>query len=106
MRLSSHVVVFGGAVAALVQADPLALPPDFHRFAACAQNITWKYCGDENAPRECGRFEVPLDYRNVTAGKASLAVARYPSIKQPKLGTLFINPGGPGMCNPLSSLSG
>ncbi|KAG8736010.1 hypothetical protein FRC10_009883, partial [Ceratobasidium sp. 414] len=41
------------------------------------------------------RFEVPLDYQNESAGKASLAVARYPATKQPKIGTLFLNTGGP-----------
>ncbi|KAG9081140.1 hypothetical protein FRC06_005797 [Ceratobasidium sp. 370] len=52
-------------------------------------------CGD-NGSRECGRFEVPLDYQNATAGKASLAVARLRATRQPKMGTLFVNPGGPG----------
>ncbi|QRV91985.1 Abhydrolase domain-containing protein [Ceratobasidium sp. AG-Ba] len=49
-----------------------------------------------NNTAQCGRFEVPLDYQNATAGKASLAVVKYPATKQPKIGTLFWNGGGPG----------
>ncbi|KAG9096104.1 hypothetical protein FRC06_009047, partial [Ceratobasidium sp. 370] len=49
-----------------------------------------------DAPRDCARFEVPLDWHDESAGKASLAVARYRATKQPKIGTLFLNPGGPG----------
>ncbi|KAG8774827.1 hypothetical protein FRC12_001794 [Ceratobasidium sp. 428] len=69
----------------------------FHRFAARSENITWGVCESvNNTNRQCGRFDVPLDYQNLTAGKASLAVARYFATAQPKLGTLFLNPGGPG----------
>jgi hypothetical protein len=73
------------------------LPDGFHRFAPRAEGLSWEPCALEGGPtRECSRFEVPLDWNNSAAGKASLAVARYPATKQPRLGTLFINPGGPG----------
>ncbi|KAG9092623.1 hypothetical protein FRC06_011854 [Ceratobasidium sp. 370] len=82
----------------LVVADPFALPPGFDRFAPRNQGIKWEPCEkDSNSTKVCGRFEVPLDYANEAAGKASLAVARYPASNQPKLGTLFLNPGGPGI---------
>ncbi|CAE6498713.1 unnamed protein product [Rhizoctonia solani] len=58
--------------------------------------ISWTPCGNATIPRECGRFEVPLDYANSTAGTASLAVARLNATVSPRLGTLFVNPGGPG----------
>ncbi|KAG8736012.1 hypothetical protein FRC10_009885 [Ceratobasidium sp. 414] len=87
----------GVALATLVSANPFTLPTGFHRFAVRSKNITWGPCETGNSTnRQCGRFEVPLDYHNATAGKASLAVARYLATKQPKLGTLFLNPGGPG----------
>jgi hypothetical protein len=91
LRVAAPSVVF----AAAVSADPFALPSDFDRFAPLSSGITWTPCGRYGAGR-CGRFEVPLDYKNATAGKASIAVARHPATKQPKLGTLFLNPGGPG----------
>ncbi|KAF8598572.1 hypothetical protein BDV93DRAFT_561172, partial [Ceratobasidium sp. AG-I] len=58
--------------------------------------ITWAPCGNTTIPRECGTFEVPLDYKDAAAGKALLAVARINATKTPRLGTLFTNPGGPG----------
>lgn len=59
--------------------------------------ITWLTCGDSSLPRECGQFDVPLDYQNVAAGKAKLSVIRFNATTSPRLGTLFVNPGGPGM---------
>ncbi|KAG9124219.1 hypothetical protein FRC07_012368 [Ceratobasidium sp. 392] len=41
-------------------------------------------------------FDVPLDYNDDTAGKASLAVALYPATNSSNPETLFVNPGGPG----------
>ncbi|KAG9122808.1 hypothetical protein FRC07_000644 [Ceratobasidium sp. 392] len=96
MRLSRSISL-GVASATVAAANPFALPPNFHRFASQSPNITWGDCESGNSTnRQCGRFEVPLDYQNSNAGKASLAVARYPATSQPKLGTLFLNPGGPG----------
>ncbi|KAG9092827.1 hypothetical protein FS749_015411 [Ceratobasidium sp. UAMH 11750] len=83
------------SLSALVAADPFVLPDGFHRFAPRQQGIQWEAC-DTDGPALCGRFEVPLDYANEAAGKASLVVARYPATNGPKIGTLFLNPGGPG----------
>jgi len=44
---------------------------------------------------ECGWFDVPLDYGNPEGDKISLKVSRYKS-ENATLGTLFVNPGGPG----------
>ncbi|QRV77167.1 hypothetical protein RhiJN_05182 [Ceratobasidium sp. AG-Ba] len=91
-----HATTFAIATASLALAGPLDLTPHCDRFAPRVENITWGLCPGPDTPAQCGRFEVPLDYQNATAGKASLAVGRYPATKQPKLGTLFFNPGGPG----------
>ncbi|QRV81714.1 Abhydrolase domain-containing protein [Ceratobasidium sp. AG-Ba] len=96
MHISSRPFALAIGLATVVAATPFDLPPGFHRFAPRATNITWEACEGASNVTECGRFEVPLDYHNATAGKASLAVARYPATKQPKRGTLFLNPGGPG----------
>ncbi|CAE7071985.1 unnamed protein product, partial [Rhizoctonia solani] len=81
-----------------IQASVIPLPNGYHRYAARNNNnLQWEDCSIEGFPgRECTRFEVPLDWHNEAAGKASLAVIRYPATKQPKRGTLFMNPGGPG----------
>lgn len=93
------------ALATAATANPFALPPDYHRLAPRAEGFNWQPCGEDGEGRECSRLEVPLDWNNAAAGKASLAVARYPAVKQPKLGTLFTNPGGPGWCQILDALT-
>ncbi|KAF8605942.1 alpha/beta-hydrolase [Ceratobasidium sp. AG-I] len=56
--------------------------------------IEWSSCGDGY---ECGRLLVPLDYQNKTPGHANLAVGRLLAKNTTaRLGSLFINPGGPG----------
>ncbi|KAG9119227.1 hypothetical protein FRC07_005831, partial [Ceratobasidium sp. 392] len=96
MRSSLFSVTLGAGFATLVSSsDPFSLPSGFHYLSRRAEGIDFKPCGKNNS-RECGRFEVPLDYQNATAGKASLAVARLRATNPPKLGTLFVNPGGPG----------
>jgi len=58
-----------------------------------AQSITWKKC-DEGS---CGTIEVPLDYANPTGATIDLAVAREASTGKNPLGSLVMNPGGPGV---------
>lgn len=97
MSPSLGTLLFGAiALTVVAQADPFSLPPGYHRYAPRSQGISWEACGTEDAPRDCGRLEVPLDWHNDAAGKASLAIARYKATKPPKIGTLFVNPGGPG----------
>ncbi|SEG27751.1 Pimeloyl-ACP methyl ester carboxylesterase [Actinacidiphila yanglinensis] len=60
------------------------------------QKITWKSCGV--AGFDCGTMTVPLDYAHpVAADDIKLAVARKKATgKGKKLGSLLVNPGGPG----------
>ncbi|CCO35403.1 Putative hydrolase Mb2248c [Rhizoctonia solani AG-1 IB] len=80
-----------------IHAAVIPLPNGYHQYFGRNNNLEWKNCSLDGLPgRECTRFEVPLDWHDHAAGKGSLFVARYPAIKQPKMGTLFVNPGGPG----------
>lgn len=92
----SSLLLSAAVVGAATSADPFALPEEYHRLAPRTKGFSWKQCGSQARPRECSRFEVPLDWHNAAAGKASLAVARYRALREPKFGTLFVNPGGPG----------
>ncbi|KAG8766126.1 hypothetical protein FRC12_007074 [Ceratobasidium sp. 428] len=68
------------------------------------ERINWKPCRGEDGKDpniQCGRFKIPLDYTSdknldFKMQEPSLAVARYPATREPKLGTLFLGPGGPG----------
>lgn len=62
-------------------------------------NITWEPCyPDRSAPaRECATLPVPLDYNNPTGEKYPTRVLRVKATNPAeKIGTLFVNPGGPG----------
>ncbi|KAG9119699.1 hypothetical protein FRC07_005140 [Ceratobasidium sp. 392] len=95
MAYSFCLLLGATALSAAVQANSFSLPSGYHRYAPRNQGIDWAPCAQNDA-RDCARFEVPLDWHNETAGKASLAVARYRATQKPKIGTLFVNPGGPG----------
>ncbi|CAE6422740.1 unnamed protein product [Rhizoctonia solani] len=84
------------ALATSVNAQHWPLPEGYHRFAPRRTGFQWEKCIPTRTSRDCSRFEVPLDWADSTSGKASLAVARFNATKQPKLGTIFVNPGGPG----------
>ena len=55
------------------------------------QHITWHDCGGP----ECARIDVPLDYANPTGPTISLSLSRTKATAE-RVGTLFVNPGGPG----------
>ncbi|WP_332522645.1 hypothetical protein [Mycolicibacterium mengxianglii] len=72
-----------------------------------SQEIAWEACESyattsiESAvfartpTMECGRLEVPLNYQDPGGKAARLAVARVPARGEP-IGSLVLNPGGPG----------
>jgi pimeloyl-ACP methyl ester carboxylesterase len=59
--------------------------------------VAWSPCHQQFGPFECGTVQVPLDHDGPTGGTISIAVVRLPASDQSrKLGSLFLNPGGPG----------
>lgn len=56
------------------------------------QEITWKSCGDA----QCTKITVPLDYDEPNGRTIDLAVSRMPATGEESLGSLLVNPGGPG----------
>jgi pimeloyl-ACP methyl ester carboxylesterase len=60
--------------------------------------IAWSPCYRSfGFPFECATVQVPLDYNNPGTAAISLAVIRLPaSDPARRIGSLFINPGGPG----------
>ncbi len=58
------------------------------------QTLNWKSCGSD---LQCTTFKVPMDYNAIDKNTFTLYVTRHlASDKKHKLGTLFVNPGGPG----------
>jgi pimeloyl-ACP methyl ester carboxylesterase len=60
--------------------------------------LGWSPCHERSGfPFECALVRVPLDYSNLDAGTISLALIRLPaSDPAHRIGSLFLNPGGPG----------
>ncbi|MDN5849309.1 MAG: alpha/beta hydrolase [Nitrococcus sp.] len=59
--------------------------------------IAWGECDPPGEDLQCARIQVPLDWDNPNGRTISLAVIRHLASKpQERIGTLFINPGGPG----------
>jgi pimeloyl-ACP methyl ester carboxylesterase len=58
------------------------------------QTVVWTDCEDGF---ECATFEVPMDYERPDGETITLAAKRYPAREQgQRLGSLVVNPGGPG----------
>ena len=58
--------------------------------------ISWSACHGEFGPFECGTLQVPLDY-DTPRGLTSIEVVRLPATDpSQRIGSLFLNPGGPG----------
>jgi pimeloyl-ACP methyl ester carboxylesterase len=77
-------------VAPTGRVDP-ATEPALARFYG--QKLTWAGCG---GGFQCGKVTVPVDWGHPDGATLQLAVLRKPATGE-RLGSLFINPGGPGV---------
>lgn len=100
----------GGTAAATATTDtttagPLVYPYDRTTPLEAARvdgvptpDLGWFDCAELFAPRaRCGVAELPLDYDEPSGEQVEVAVLKIPAKNQrDKIGTLFVNPGGPG----------
>ena len=74
------------------------VPADLARFYS--QTLTWSTCSDVKAPSgetaQCGTVTVPLDWADPTGQTIQLAVARLRARGSDTVGSILVNPGGPG----------
>jgi pimeloyl-ACP methyl ester carboxylesterase len=64
---------------------------------APAPVLEWEPCGADFPRAECAVATVPLDYDRPRSGTTQVALARIPaSDRAHRVGSLFVNPGGPG----------
>jgi pimeloyl-ACP methyl ester carboxylesterase len=57
------------------------------------QQIDWQSCYENY---QCTDLLVPIDYTNLSTGTFQISVLKYPTTNKKKLGSLIVNPGGPG----------
>ncbi|RCV51411.1 peptidase S33 family protein [Marinitenerispora sediminis] len=70
--------------------DPVPGPlADFYE-----QEVSWRSC--ERGAFECATIAVPLDYDEPDGERLDIAVMRLPASGADRIGSLVINPGGPG----------
>lgn len=97
----------GGQVPDTVAApsvDPsVTAPPSDALAPFYGQEITWVGCENIAPPEgvtgqdhECATLEVPLDYDAPAEGSLLLSLTRLPASGDERLGSLVLNPGGPG----------
>ncbi|MDX2850529.1 alpha/beta hydrolase [Streptomyces sp. PA03-3a] len=84
------------SAAASVAASASAAAPDVSRYYR--QRLDWRPCR-EAASFRCTSVTVPLDYTRPERGDIRLAVVRHPATgpRAARLGSLLLNPGGPGV---------
>ena len=58
-----------------------------------AQDINWQNCRQDF---KCATLAVPIDYKNLATGTFEIALLKYEARTSEKLGSLIVNPGGPG----------
>lgn len=69
--------------------------PDYPKTLAgyYAQEINWQNCRQDF---KCATLAVPIDYKNLATGTFEIALLKYEASTSKKLGSLIVNPGGPG----------
>ncbi|TDD06589.1 alpha/beta hydrolase [Nonomuraea deserti] len=85
---SASALGLGGGTSAAASTRPSALVPG---------RLSWTGCADRPGA-ECGVIKVPLDWSAPSGAKIELAVVRRKATDPgSRVGTLFYNPGGPGV---------
>ncbi|GAA1448657.1 alpha/beta hydrolase [Nocardiopsis tropica] len=60
------------------------------------QGLDWGECESGADGAECAVYEVPLDYDEPGGDRVEIAVKRFPAEGGDRIGSLLVNPGGPG----------
>jgi len=82
--------LFGGSHSHTSTPAPEKVDPALSSFYG--QKLTWTDCADD---MQCTTATAPLSWKDPSAGSIKLALIRQPA-KGTKLGSLLVNPGGPG----------
>lgn len=97
-RIRRCITLFAGLIAASALSAGPALPASAASAHLGTASLHWTSCGaGATDGAQCARLTVPLDWSNPTGPTISLALSRVRAADPGKrIGTLLINPGGPG----------
>ncbi len=97
--LGALTLLLSGCAAGKVQSTPsesgagaTAGAPADSIDALYAQQVEWSDCGED----ECATVAAPLDWDDLSLGTIELAVQRHAATGADRMGSLLLNPGGPG----------
>ena len=94
--MRNHRRFVAGLVASTLSSAFLSVGPPIVGLAA-PMGVAWSKCYAQFGPFECGTVQVPLDYSQPNGATISIALVRLPaSDPVHRIGSLFLNPGGPG----------
>jgi pimeloyl-ACP methyl ester carboxylesterase len=98
LRLAVTAALAATCIAALTATGALAAEPVATGAATpFGAPIAWRPCKPPGPRLQCARVRVPLDWEHPNGRTIHLAVIRHLASKpKQRIGTLFINPGGPG----------
>jgi pimeloyl-ACP methyl ester carboxylesterase len=95
--LAALVAVLAATLFTVPAAGASARPPASGTGSAAVPKLHWGSCGEGFEAFQCTTAVVPLDYDQPKGKQISLALARLPATDPShKIGSLFLNPGGPG----------
>ena len=106
-RLPTALVVAVALLSPVVVGDEAGAETHWADPARHVSAPAWHPCGDDLPGFDCATFTVPLDYDRPSHGTTELALARFPATDtEHRIGTVFVNPGGPGGSGVSMVLSG
>lgn len=76
-----------------IVASPAAVPHGLEAFYT--QSVSWQACEDDD-DFQCATVAVPLDYDDPAGATIDLALRKLPASSGEPIGSLLVNPGGPG----------
>lgn len=92
LLIGAAVLVILAVVAVLGVVRSLAADPAGPLADRFTKSIAWQHCGGQYY---CGEIEVPIDWSNTSSKSARIALIEHRPKAKP-VGTIVVNPGGPG----------
>ncbi|KAF7972928.1 hypothetical protein HWV62_16588 [Athelia sp. TMB] len=98
LQMLLSTVIYGYYVFGLVEAISNTFSQSYFQAASRNNTLSWHKCGEiSGRVFECARLSVPMDYADPSVGDASLSILRLLADANKRRGSIFTNPGGPGI---------